>query len=657
MQQVGALSQSELRPAPAPRAWAQRRWLVPVLLLLIMLVGGYFRFVGLNWDDFTHLHPDERFLTDVAQGLGGRLNPSDSGADDVTPEQQVEICLGRYPDSGGVGPFFDTLCSTWNPHNANSGHGMYVYGTLPLFAARLTAEGVVSVTTAVANAQTGGDPSALTIASNWRTYDGVHLVWRFLNALSEMAIIVICFAIGRKLHGPWVGLLAALLYSAAVFSIQMAHFATTDVISNLFAAFTLLAVIYVQKHGRLLDYLFFGLAFGAAMASRINLLPLVGLLLLAVILRAYPAFQRNVPAGVRNRLFWHAALGLIIAGVASLIVFRLTNPYAFMGPGILGLSLNPRWLQDLATAQTLVSGAADAPPNYQWLGRTAYVFPWWNMVMYGMGLPLGLAAWGFTAIALIRLLYGKPGALNNLMLLVWVLGYFLFMGRNWVMTMRYFLPLYPALIVLAAWGIVWFVGWARTRAGRGRVVWRGAAYALLIIVPVFTLVWAYAYTNVYRHMLTRVQASYWVWENLPGDFAMQIDTGENRMVVMNDGDYETTNVPLINIAVPNRYGNADDLLSRATQYDTIMPSSSNYFTATDSGTISSIIAPHLGDLLDDPGPEVMQFTVLRQSDGAVLGTATLDQNLTRTTSSTGDPVEIAFDAPFQVEAGEQYVFD
>ena len=47
-----------------------------MLLIVVMLIGGYFRFAGLNWDDFTHLHPDERFLTDVAQGLGRQLNPS-----------------------------------------------------------------------------------------------------------------------------------------------------------------------------------------------------------------------------------------------------------------------------------------------------------------------------------------------------------------------------------------------------------------------------------------------------------------------------------------------------------------------------------------------------------------------------------------------------
>ncbi|MEO8395262.1 MAG: hypothetical protein ABI700_19870, partial [Chloroflexota bacterium] len=94
--------------------------IVGVLLVLVMMVGGYFRYAGINWDDFTHLHPDERFMTDVVQGLGEVLNPS-GGA--VNAQKQVSECLRRYPDSGGKGPYFDSLCSTLNPINANSAHG------------------------------------------------------------------------------------------------------------------------------------------------------------------------------------------------------------------------------------------------------------------------------------------------------------------------------------------------------------------------------------------------------------------------------------------------------------------------------------------------------------------------------------------------------
>jgi hypothetical protein len=46
-------------------------------LLIILALGAYFRFVGINWDSGSHLHPDERFLTIVASQLSGVDNPLD----------------------------------------------------------------------------------------------------------------------------------------------------------------------------------------------------------------------------------------------------------------------------------------------------------------------------------------------------------------------------------------------------------------------------------------------------------------------------------------------------------------------------------------------------------------------------------------------------
>ena len=55
--------------------------LTAALLLCLLLAGGWLRYNGLNWDDFTFLHPDERFLTDVASSIGGRLQSTE--ADDA----------------------------------------------------------------------------------------------------------------------------------------------------------------------------------------------------------------------------------------------------------------------------------------------------------------------------------------------------------------------------------------------------------------------------------------------------------------------------------------------------------------------------------------------------------------------------------------------
>jgi hypothetical protein len=47
----------------------KRAWIYDLLFVAVLLIAGYFRTVGLNWDSGQHLHPDERFLTMVESAL------------------------------------------------------------------------------------------------------------------------------------------------------------------------------------------------------------------------------------------------------------------------------------------------------------------------------------------------------------------------------------------------------------------------------------------------------------------------------------------------------------------------------------------------------------------------------------------------------------
>lgn len=634
-----------------PVAWSNIA--IGVLLALTMLLGGYFRFVGLNWDDFTHLHPDERFLTDVAQGLGRWLNPS---GDEFTREAQVANCRLLYPETDGVGGYFDAFCSTLNPLNANSSHGLYVYGTLPLFIARGGAELYASATEWYATNVAGVEDYNGTF---WATYDGVHLVWRILSALAEMGCIMFVFAIGVRLHGKVVGIVAALLYAATVLSIQLGHFGTVDALANFFATWTVLSAVQVQRTGKGWAWAMFGLAFGCALASRINLLPLFGLGLVAAVAHVYPILAARTPIRERDGVVGRQLGGLALAGVIGVIAFRVFNPYAFDGPGFFNvfdaralqaenLSLtqrlgnaifHDRWLSNMLTAQDLVSGEADSPPNYQWIGRTPYIYPMSNMILWGMGAPLGLVSWAALAWALWRLVRGKPGALANILLLVWVIGYFGYLGRQWVTTMRYFMPLYPTMAVFAAWGLV---GAWRWLAERPRWL-RTAGRAMVAFVPAFTVLWAFMFTNIYRNLLTRVAASHWVTEQVPGDFAMRID-----------GAPEGT--PLVNINLFHR-DTEEPLETRVTRLDSLQaPRSAFQFTAPASGTISSMFAPHLGDPFDSPEPERLRFTIQRVQALETLVDFTWESDLPRTEHPIGNSYDIALPEPLSVIEGETYEF-
>ncbi|MDP3183739.1 MAG: hypothetical protein Q8M58_00545, partial [Anaerolineales bacterium] len=133
-------------------------WVYDLLLIVVLLVGAYFRLVGLNWDEGQHPHPDERFLTMVETALQPKVC-----ADASVP---LEACPPEQKRWMSAGDYFNTAKSTLNPHNR--GYGFFVYGTLPMFIVRYVAEW---------SGQTG--------------YDQVILVGRLLSALSDLGTLVL----------------------------------------------------------------------------------------------------------------------------------------------------------------------------------------------------------------------------------------------------------------------------------------------------------------------------------------------------------------------------------------------------------------------------------------------------------------------------------
>src|SRR5512136_1579771 len=149
-------------------------WLYDILLIGVLIVGGYFRLAGIDWGDGQNQHPDELFLTSVTY--------------DIQPVHS----LAEY---------FNTATSTLNPHN--TGHGFFVYGTLPVFIVR----GLADLTHQLPNLQLFG---------------------RQMSALADLASVALLYFLVKRLYGPRVGILAALFSALAVMEIQQSHFYTTD---------------------------------------------------------------------------------------------------------------------------------------------------------------------------------------------------------------------------------------------------------------------------------------------------------------------------------------------------------------------------------------------------------------------------------------------
>ncbi|MFW5772164.1 MAG: DUF2298 domain-containing protein, partial [Phototrophicaceae bacterium] len=325
--------------------------------------------------------------------------------------------------------------------------------------------------------------------------------------------------------------------------------------------------------------------------------------------------------------------------------FRLFNPYAFSGPGFFGILPDSRYLITLGQAQSMASGANDWPPNWQWANRTPFLYAWQNMVLWGMGIALGLAGWLAWVVSGWRLLRGRPGATRNLIPFVWIAGYFAFIGGIWVMSMRYYLSLYPVLAVLAAWAIVELV----RRANRPGVArWRRAgAWTLAAGVVGFTVLWALMFTNVYRHMSTFTQSGHWTWENVPGDFYMRIDGAGD--------DVPLINIPIWNRPIPENIAIDEYIVRQSSQIAPDMAETVTFVAPAD-GTVSTVYGHRVGSADDDGTEKTLTIAISSTQDDTLLASASVTGTFPRDEHVLGHEVALELDQPLEVRAGERYVF-
>lgn len=502
-----------------------------LFVLVVLLVGAYFRFTGLNWDGTFHLHPDERFLTTVAV----QLQPVSS-----------------------LTSYLRTSESTLNPYN--QGHGFYVYGNFPMTVTRYAAELLTRACTTLAANNPDQPPPCPYV---YTAYDGIHLLGRFLSGLVDLISVLFTFLIGRRLYGWKAGLLAALLLALAVMPIQQSHFFTMDNWAAALTTITLYTAVRVAALGdkqatpRWHWYAFFGLFFGLAVASRINIAPLaliVNVAALIWLIQRGHSWDSLLKTEHGRADIQRVILGVLLAAVLSILTFRLAMPYAFADatiiqqqslaetgqePGTLRATLgslfgfNPQWRNNMADIQRQQSPDASFPPALQWTDRAPLLFPLTNMVLYGMGITAAIASWLGFFWALWRILRGRPDWVIHAIPVVWTGIYFLFMGTRWVKSIRYFLPIYPTLFLLGAWALltIWQLA-AQRDHDRGQFFRRTLAAGLILLTVVPSFLWANAFVQIYHNnQFTRVAVSPWMFENIPTGATLLYDTavGEQEL--------------------------------------------------------------------------------------------------------------------------------
>lgn len=467
-------------------------------LALILLLAAGLRFYGLNWDQSQHLHPDERFLTMVAGAV-------------------------RWP--AGIAEYMDEARSPLNPRN--TGFGFYVYGMLPVALVKALAE-----------------------ATGAAHYDGITLVGRAASAAADLGTVLLVYLLGITLYRTRrVALLGAAFYALSVAAIQQAHFFVVDPFANFAVAGALLLLARYQRRGRLLELCAAGACLGLAAAAKLSVASFAAIALLVCLIRARN--RRDVPfrSALESELFRAGLFGL-----TAFAIFRFAAPDVFAGPAPWNIVPAPRWLANMSEIGRMVSGEADVPPGHQWASRTPFVFPWLNMVIWGMGAPLGLAAWAGFGLAARRL--RRPAGARHLIPLAWTALVFLQHGSQWAMTIRYFLPAYGCLCLLAAWALLRWRPLARRR-WIARAVAGGAA------------LWALAFIQIYAQPHNRVAASDWIYANVPAGTTLANEHWDDALPLRMHGHdpfggmYQGIELTWYHEDTPEKFATVLDFLDRA----------------------------------------------------------------------------------------------
>jgi hypothetical protein len=412
------------------------------------------------------------------------------------------------------------------------------------------------------------------------------LIGRALAALFDLGTVALTFALGRRVYGEGIGLLAAAFVALMVTHVQQAHFYTADVPLAFFVVGTLLFAACLAEDGRqhhaLLAGAWAGLALGTKLSAALLVLPL-------------GAACAAVPGGPTSR--WKRGLE---SGGAALVAFALTNPFV--------LAAFPTFWRNVAEQAALARGVLDVPYTRQFHGTWPYLYPVVQQLRWGMGWPLGLVAFGGLAYGVWRAVR-EPPRRAEWVVLAWAVPSFAFVGALYAKFPRYLLPLTPLMAIYGARMLVALArgkplrrlgngfqargilahwkspacqddtqpsqGWGSGFQARGILAhWKSPACQdgtqpsqgwgsfLICAVLICSLLHCLAFVNLYRSPHPWLVASVWLTDHVPRGTVVAVEQWDHPLPLDATG-YDVRELPVFDEDTPEKWAGMEATLAEA----------------------------------------------------------------------------------------------
>ena len=436
----------------------------PVLILVLALA---LRLYGINWDQGGLFHPDERAILFHVNDMS-------------------------WPPLSDLGVLLDVDESPLNPR-------WFPYGSLPMYAVK-AAQALLSPLVDL-------------------DFRGLSYLGRTLSALADVGTTLMVFFLASRLYGRRVGLLAALFAALAVIHIQLSHFYTVDTYLTFFIVASVYFMARLMQDGRPRDSALAGVFIGLALASKISVAPLFLAFVLAHAIYAFSGPGERLALAKPSRpALAKVVRSLLLGGAASMLIFFIATPYAFLDwsrptpcevpYSFLEFLDRNYYACDLGGEFAMARGISGRPYTQQYIDTAPYWYHIRQLALFGLGLPLGIAAWAsvlFTvALAAARRRKG------DLLLLAWVLPYFLLTGYVEVKFLRYMLPLTPFLLIMGSRMLLW----AHDRVSERSIRHLPLARWGIGFVIAATAFYSLAFVSIYSQPHTAMRASEWINGNI-----------------------------------------------------------------------------------------------------------------------------------------------
>ena len=395
------------------------------------------------------------------------INPNWDQEHHLHPDERFLTMVGNkinWPKN--LKEYFNTDTSPLNPYN--QGYGFFVYGTFPLFLVK-----------------------KLALILGKDNYQQFNILGRTTSAIFDLGTLVLIGFIAKRIikkHWLW----AFFIYAISVLPIQLSHFFMVDTFLNFFLVATFLFLILFYQKSNKIFLILAGMLLGMALACKITAALFIPIAILFAII-----------SSLKKKGWLFLLINGIVFSLCLFISFHIFQPYAFTDI----FHINPQFVANLKELRSHSHNPQSFyPPAIQWIKTKPLLFPGKNIILWGLGAPIGISA-------LISLLFfpiyffrkeKKPIVLG--LSWFWITFLFLYQGMQFSKTMRYFLPLYPSLAIITGNFIGQYLGKIPNQN-----------YRLLLKICLITifLIWPLSFIRIYLQPHSRVIGSKWIYDNIP----------------------------------------------------------------------------------------------------------------------------------------------